>query len=126
MSEVRLVDNFVHLRQYEKDDAAAVFEAVRESVRELKLWLEWAHDDYSIDETKAWLRAQEDWWRSREVYNFAILDPDTQTFLGGCLLNHINHKTALPIFPIGFAVGGRAQVRRLPRHDSLRPMASRI
>jgi ribosomal-protein-serine acetyltransferase len=92
---IQLVDNFVQLRRYEKADAAAVFEAVRESVRELKLWFDWAHDDYSIDETKAWLMAQEDWWRSREVYNFAITDPDKLTFLGGCLLNHINHQDSL-------------------------------
>jgi ribosomal-protein-serine acetyltransferase len=92
MSEIRLVDNFVHLRRYEMDDAAPLFEAINESIRDLKDWLEWAQDDYSIHETEAWLRAQDNWWRDGEVYNFAITDLDTQKFLGGCLLNNINRK----------------------------------
>jgi RimJ/RimL family protein N-acetyltransferase len=38
------------------------------------------------------LRAQDASWRDGDVYNFAITDLSTQSFLGGCLLNHINHK----------------------------------
>jgi RimJ/RimL family protein N-acetyltransferase len=92
MSEIHIQDNSVHLRRYREDDAAKVYEAVRESIHELKDWFEWAQDDYAINDSVAWLLAQDESWSDGEAYNFAITDPNTQMYLGGCLLNHIDRK----------------------------------
>jgi ribosomal-protein-serine acetyltransferase len=43
------------IRAWSRDDADALFEAVRESVDVLAPWLPWCHPDYRIEETIAWL-----------------------------------------------------------------------
>lgn len=50
----------------------------------------WAHPDYSIEETKAWIKSCAEMWAKGTEYNFAILDAKDNTFLGSCGLNQVN------------------------------------
>ena len=88
--EVQLTNGSVLLRPYRPTDAEAVYEAVRESLAELMVWLPWAHRDYAIEETRAWIESCAEKWAQGTEYNFAILDARDGSFLGGCGLNQVN------------------------------------
>ena len=93
-----LTRGIVILRPYRQSDAGDIFEAVRESLAEISPWLSFAHKDYSIKETREWLRARPRDWKKGTAYDFAILDVRDGTFLGGCGLNAIdneNHRANL-------------------------------
>jgi ribosomal-protein-serine acetyltransferase len=59
-----------------------LFEAARESVREVSRWLDWCHDLYSLAESKAWIEAQPDARRTRTAFEFEIEDTHACSFLG--------------------------------------------
>jgi RimJ/RimL family protein N-acetyltransferase len=65
----------------------SLFEAARESVREVSQWLDWCHDQYSLAESKAWIEAQPDARRTRTAFEFAIEDIRSCTFLGAVGVN---------------------------------------
>lgn len=88
--EVRLTDGSILLRPYRRSDAVTVYEAVRESLAELSLWLPWAHADYSIKESRKWIEYCADTWAKGIEYNFAITDDGSGYYLGGCGLNQVN------------------------------------
>jgi hypothetical protein len=46
-----LTDGIVSLHPLRADYAAPMYEAVCESLEELKPWMSWAHDDYDRKET---------------------------------------------------------------------------
>ena len=79
----------IHIRPYRTDDAQAVWEAVRESLPELQLWLPWSHPGYVIDETRSWLAAQVQAFQERTEFAFAITS-SAGDYLGGCGLNRID------------------------------------
>jgi ribosomal-protein-serine acetyltransferase len=89
MEKLQLTDGFVTLRPYRKQDAAELYAAIMESMAELKPWLPFAHDAYSLKETKGWLGTQVKGWKHGTEFNFAIVDPKDGTMLGGCGLNNI-------------------------------------
>ncbi|MBK8167827.1 MAG: GNAT family N-acetyltransferase [bacterium] len=66
-----------------------MFEAAKESVAEVNLWLSWCHRDYSIEEAQQWSAAQALAFEQGREYEFVVTD-DNGRFLGGCGLNHIN------------------------------------
>jgi RimJ/RimL family protein N-acetyltransferase len=65
-------------------------ESVIESMTELSVWMSWAHPDYSKNESREWLKTRPEQWEAGTAYDFAILDADDGSFLGGCGLNHIH------------------------------------
>lgn len=79
----------VRIRPYAVDDATAVWEAVRESLRELMPWMPWCHPGYEVSESRAWLEAQAAAFKSRVAYEFAIVS-NGGAYLGGCGLNQID------------------------------------
>jgi RimJ/RimL family protein N-acetyltransferase len=83
-------DGFVLIRPYRSGDAGAIYEAVRESIPDLSLWVAWCHAYYSIDEAKFFLKMQAEWWKEGRVYNFAVTYVEDGAFLGGCVLNRID------------------------------------
>jgi ribosomal-protein-serine acetyltransferase len=80
----------VHIRRYQPNDVSDVFEAVRESLSELQLWMPWSHPAYSIHESRSWLQAQIAAFDQRTAFEFAIIDDDGR-YLGACGLNQIDH-----------------------------------
>jgi ribosomal-protein-serine acetyltransferase len=95
MKDARLTDGTVTLRRYRKEDAAELHAAVTESLAELKPWLPFAHDGYSLKETKDWLKSQPKAWKNGTEFNFAIVDAHDGTMLGGCGLNNIDKENRL-------------------------------
>ena len=89
-NEVQLTDGRILLRPYRPGDIKTVYNAVRESLPELIVWMPWAHPDYSIDDTRAWIKSCPEMWAKDTEYNFAILEAKNGSFLGGCGLNRIN------------------------------------
>jgi ribosomal-protein-serine acetyltransferase len=79
----------IRIRRYSVDDAAAVVEAVRESLRELEPWMPWCHPGYSIGESRTWLENQVAAFDAGTAFEFAIVSNDGR-YLGGCGLNQID------------------------------------
>jgi len=81
------------LRPYQPDDAAALWEAARESVAEVFPWLAWCHAQYSMTEAAHWIHSRSQLAAEGHEYTFAIVGDDGR-FLGGCGINQINriHK----------------------------------
>lgn len=79
----------VRIRRYRLSDAAAVFDAARESAAELAPWMPWCHPGYSIDDSCRWLEAQVPAFERGEAFEFAIVT-ETDRYLGGCGLNHLD------------------------------------
>ena len=71
------------------NDAPFAWQAARESLAELQLWMPWAHADYSIEETKSWLTTQVQAFQQGTNFEFAITSA-TGEYLGGCGLNQID------------------------------------
>lgn len=86
-----LVDGDILVRPLELTDEQSLFEAVRESIAEVSLWLGWCHENYSIEETREFLRSRADKSQGDEWYSFGVFDRnDGGRFLGGVGLNFIN------------------------------------
>lgn len=80
----------VKLRQYTLDDVDCVFEAAFGSRFELARWLPWCHAGYCRDETAAFIESRPEAWRTGEEFSFAVIDAESDRFLGGCGINQIN------------------------------------
>lgn len=79
----------IQIRPYRLADAPHVFEAVRESIEEVRPWMPWCHPHYSLEESRAWLEIQVLAFDQSTAYEFAITSADGR-YLGGCGLNQID------------------------------------
>lgn len=86
----RLTDGVIALRPYRVSDVHSVYEAVRESIPELSVWMSWCHPDYSMEEARTWIESQPDKWEKGSEYNFAISYSEGPLYLGCCGLNVID------------------------------------
>jgi len=86
-----LVDGDILVRPLELTDEQSLFEAVRESIPEVSPWLVWCHENYSIEETREFLRSRADKSQGDEWYSFGVFERNSGgRFLGGVGLNFIN------------------------------------
>ena len=86
-----LVDGDILVRPLKPTDEQSMFEAVRESIPEVSPWLGWCHENYSIDETREFLRSRGEKSQGDEWYSFGVFDRSNgERFLGGVGLNFIN------------------------------------
>lgn len=90
MNASTLSDGVVTLRPLRADDAVSMYEAVCESLDDLKPWMTWAHDEYQPNETRDWITVAQARWNDGDYYSFAILSADGDIFLGGCSLSQIH------------------------------------
>jgi RimJ/RimL family protein N-acetyltransferase len=84
----------IRIRPYRLDDAPVVWEAVRESLRELQPWLAWCHPGYAIEETRVWLAEQVPAFQQATSFAFAITT-EGGAFLGGTGLDRIDRANRL-------------------------------
>ena len=84
-------DSQIALRPYSLADVEAVWEAARESLAELTPWMPWAHSQYAIHETRAWIESQAAAFAKDIAYEFAIVSTGGRC-LGGCGLNQIDRQ----------------------------------
>ena len=85
-----LTDNVATLRPFQIADAVQVFEAVRESLTELKPWMSWAYDGYSQPDADDFVKITRAGWEKNSLFAFAIADAKTGEILGGVSLSHIH------------------------------------
>ncbi len=83
-------DGTLLLRPFRMEDAQETFNAVQESLAELKPWMSWAYDDYSIHDTREFIRITRERWQEGTLFAFAIIDAKSGLVLGGCSLSHIH------------------------------------
>ena len=88
--KIKLTDGKLTLRPYSRGDIRELHKAVRESLTELSPWLPFAHKDYSIQETRDWIKRGPKEWKKGKSYEFAIIDAGDGTILGGCGLNELD------------------------------------
>jgi ribosomal-protein-serine acetyltransferase len=85
-----LTDGVILLRPFRLDDAQETFAAVRESLTDLKPWMSWAHEGYSIQTAKEFIRITRARWEEGTLFAFGIIDAKSGSVLGGCSLSHIH------------------------------------
>jgi ribosomal-protein-serine acetyltransferase len=90
---LELTDGKITLRPSRSGDIETMYQAIRESLAELAPWLPFAHEDYSIRETKNWIKQRAKEWKKGRSYEFVILDAKDGTIIGGCGLNRIDKES---------------------------------
>jgi RimJ/RimL family protein N-acetyltransferase len=85
-----LSDDLVTLRPFQFDDASALFEAVGESLPDLKPWMAWAHDGYSQTDATTYITMARAQWGEASMFSFAVTEKASGAFLGACSLSHIH------------------------------------
>ncbi len=90
-NSIELTDSKVTLRRYRTEDAEPIYQAVRESIKEISPWLPWCHEGYSLEDSKTWSASRDDAWAKGEEYSFVIIGNDDQP-LGVCGLNHFDNE----------------------------------
>jgi RimJ/RimL family protein N-acetyltransferase len=80
----------VGIRRFRTEDATPLFEAVRESITELSVWMPWCHAHYTIGESATFVQTRDQEWENGEHFSFVIHDGDSGVFLGGVGLNFRN------------------------------------
>lgn len=88
LSSIQLTDENILLRPFQKGDLDQLYEAVRESLADIKPWMSWAHDDYSRSEAESFIRITRARWEEKSLFAFGIIDARNGNVLGGCSLSH--------------------------------------
>jgi ribosomal-protein-serine acetyltransferase len=89
-SDVILSDGNIGLRQFTLEDVPALFNAIRESMTQLSSWMVWAHPEYSMEDTRAFVLKCGPGWEKGEQYSFAMVDLHDGQFLGSVGLSAVN------------------------------------
>lgn len=92
----------VVLRPSRSADAARLYEAARQSTAEVFPWMAWCHPDYSLKESRAWIKVTIQGWRDDTMFEFTMNDPTDGSFLGCCGLSPISPSN--PVFNLGYWV----------------------
>lgn len=85
-----ITDEVVTLRPFQMEDAQGLYAAVRESLFDLKPWMSWAHDDYSMEEARSFIAITRVRWEENTLFAFTITDAKTGSVLGGISLSHLH------------------------------------
>ncbi len=85
-----ITDGVILLRPFHMNDADETFTAVRESLAEIQPWMSWAHDGYSIQTAREFIRITHARWEEGTLFAFVITDAKSGSVLGGCSLSHIH------------------------------------
>ena len=73
-------------------DDKAIYQAIRESITEIGPWLPFAHEGYTIRETRDFLKRCPDGWKQDNDCVFGIIDAGDGSYIGTCGLNHIDRE----------------------------------
>ena len=84
----QLTEGNIILRPFRFDDSLQLYQAVRESLADLRPWMSWVHDAYSQLESDNFIRITRARWEERSLFAFAIIDANNGDVLGGCSLSH--------------------------------------
>ena len=90
--KIELYTESLLIRPFRAEDIDALYEAVRESVTEISLWLAWCHAGYSREESAAFILSRREAGDGEEEYSFAVFDAERNLLLGGVGLNQFNRE----------------------------------
>ncbi|OAA72896.1 acetyltransferase [Akanthomyces lecanii RCEF 1005] len=68
-----LSDGEVTLRRWQLSESQSLFEAAEPSLPELRVWMPWAANGYTLADAEAFLRIAADGWTKGEAYNYAVV-----------------------------------------------------
>ena len=85
---VQLIGEGLLLRPFRPEDGPALYGAVRESLNELKPWMSWATDSYTLFTARDYIAITRARWEERTLYAFAITQG--RDLLGACTLSSIH------------------------------------
>lgn len=85
-----ITDGVITLRPFQMDDTQELYEAARESLIDLKPWMSWAHDEYSMEDARSFIAITRARWEESTLFAFAITDAKTEGVLGGISLSHLH------------------------------------
>ena len=88
--KIELTDGKVTLRPFRMEYVDAMYQAIKESAAEISVWLPFAHEGYSIKDSRDWVKKRPGEWKKGTSYEFAMYDAKDGTFIGGCGLNGID------------------------------------
>src|SRR5947209_19862296 len=94
------------IRLYRESDAQAVHEAVAESRDHLRLWLPFADEHQTVEESRDWIIHQAAPWLLREELIVGIWEAATNRYLGGSGLHSRNWERRY--FEIGYWIRASA------------------
>ena len=86
----QITDGVIVLRPFHLEDEAQLYEAVHESLAELKPWMSWAYDGYALRDSREFIQITRARWDERTLFAFAMIDPKDGSVLGGCSLSHMH------------------------------------
>lgn len=87
---ITLTDDIISLRPFELGEAALLHQAIQESITELKPWMSWARQPYTLETASNFITITRAQWASGTIYAFAIINAKNGELLGGCSLSHIH------------------------------------
>lgn len=87
-SSIQLIGEDILLRPFRPQDAPQLYEAVRESLEQLKPWMSWASEGYTEMTAREYISISRARWDEHTFYAFAITRADR--FLGACTLSSIH------------------------------------
>jgi RimJ/RimL family protein N-acetyltransferase len=85
-----LSDGVVTLRPWAAGDAAALYEAARESIDSVGPWLSWLDALYAPADAERWVTTSQQHWRLGTEFRFGIRDAVHDRLLGGAGVNHVD------------------------------------
>ncbi len=88
VSSVSLVDKDLLLRPFRFGDAAGLYWAVHESLKELRPWMSWATDEYTEMTAREYITIARARWDEHAFYAFALTRGEE--ILGACTLSSIH------------------------------------
>ncbi len=80
----------VGIRRFEADDAASLYAAARESIKELCHWMKWCRPDYSHEDARAFIAKCPADWDQGARYSFAIYSQERRDLLGSVGLSAVD------------------------------------
>jgi ribosomal-protein-serine acetyltransferase len=83
------------IRAYQESDAEQIFQAVQESHSQVSPWMPDLNSSLSVGDIRAYIAAQTQLQAESRAYNFAIIEPHSQRFMGGCGLTQIQWQHRL-------------------------------
>lgn len=88
--KVSLTDGKIILRPPRMNDVDSIYQAIRESIKEIGAWLPFAHEGYARKETRDYIKARPGEWKKGNDYGFIICDAKDGTCIGGCGINGVS------------------------------------
>ncbi|HLF75443.1 MAG TPA: GNAT family protein [Anaerolineales bacterium] len=87
-SSIELADNEIVLRPFRFGDSTGLYQAVRESLKELSPWMSWATEAYTEATAREYITITRARWEDRTLFAFAITHGEE--IIGGCTLSSIH------------------------------------